>query len=112
LKSARDAFDAAIPDLKGIRDSLAHLDERLRKQAYLHRETYTIDADRWEISCLANREFRMTMVAGLSDRATHRVPGRVGALSVTFGTVEAARVALQSAINAFQWDGPSRWEPR
>jgi hypothetical protein len=111
LMGIAQTFDRAIPDLKGVRDSLAHLNERLRKQAKIVGKTYQIEADRWEISNLWDREFGILIVDGTRDDATGKVPGRVGSIPITADTVEAVRIALQSALDAFDWEGPQRYAP-
>lgn len=114
LEKVKAAFQTAIPDLKDVRHSLAHIDERLRIEATLGKKTYRIvGADR-EIGNLSLTNYRMLVVdrSKKPNEVDRTVPGRVGSIPIVVDTVEAVRVALQAAIDEFQWDGDRRYEPR
>ena len=114
LEKVKTLFRTAIPDLKEVRDSLAHLDERMRKKATQVPITYDIESDNWEVGNLGGgRDYRILIVDWKKkDKAKRTVPGHSGSIPITRDTVEAVRVALQDAIDQFQWDGLRRYEPR
>ena len=91
LDEVRLRFDSSFPDLKGVRDSTQHIEERLLGQA----KGKPIQAPiRW-IGNLSGNRFEMTMENG-----------QVGGVEISKASLDVAGSCVQGAIECFEWTGP------
>lgn len=91
LDKVRLRFDSSFPDLKGVRDSTQHIEERLLGQA----KGKPIQAPiRW-IGNLSGNRFEMTMENG-----------QVGGVEISKASLDVAGSCVQGAIECFEWTGP------
>ena len=102
LKRARDAFAAALPGLKGVRDSTAHVEDRVRGQQKLGRKiapqpvvNSMIHAPRGGvmlIESLNNQHFGGTIA-----------DGTYAEVEVADTTTEIATTAVQAVFDGLPW---------
>lgn len=93
-----DDLEAAIPGVKDTRDSLHHVEDRIRGRG---RNERPIPSNGVVIECLFGS--RLAMTAG---------DGRVTEVDVCRRSLEAAQVGVQKLIGLFDWQGHPDHEPR
>lgn len=97
-KEVCESYYSFFPQLKHVRDSAHHYEDRSRGKA---RETPISPKDpAFEVGNLFGQQFRTT----LAD-------GSLGSLEISPPTVIAIRDRLQALINCFEWDGWSMTFP-
>ena len=109
VATALERFRVSVPDLRGVRNSVAHYEDRSRG---LDRDEKPLDLKPTSLplaraflgKCLAlenlcGNRFGSTMA-----------DGHYGEVEVSRTTLEAAGAAIQAVINAFRWKGlPQHW---
>lgn len=94
LATAHNAFQAHMPDLRGVRNSVSHHDQRLLGRG---RELPRIPR---VLENLSGNRFKTTTGAG-----------RIGEVELSPITVDCARRCIQQAIDALPWTGHRRHYP-
>lgn len=90
IKTASNDLASRIPDLKQVRDSEQHLEDRLQGTA---RGRKLPTAQLW-IGNLVNNQYQMTMNNG-----------RVGSVEISGATLDVAASCIQRVIDALEWTG-------
>lgn len=92
VEAARAELVSKLPDLKGVRDSEQHLEERLQG---LVKGNKLPTSFLW-IGNLINNNYQMTMA-----------DGRTGSVEVSRRVLDVAASCIQRVIDAFEWTGPT-----
>jgi hypothetical protein len=108
VRRAKQAFDTALPTLRGVRNSVAHHEDRSRG---LQKGGKPLD-----LKPVENQLIRapggfliLDSLIGSNFGAT-MADGEYGEVAVTSATLAAAGRLVQTAIQAFQWKGrPRHW---
>lgn len=110
VKDAYDTFNHSVPNLRGVRNSLAHYDERNRglnhgKPIDLRHPNHPRvqgppTGEYLLMECILDKHFGCTM----SD-------GRYGEVDVSPASLKAAGTTIQSIIDSFKWKGPPSYWP-
>jgi hypothetical protein len=110
LQQACDDFAAALPGLKGIRDSTAHVEERVRGEAHgkkiatqpiTNSMVHAPGGGVMIVSALNNQHYGGTIA-----------DGTYAEVEVADATTEVARVAVQAVYDALPWrPGHRQFEP-
>lgn len=110
IQALRDTWDSKVPDLKAVRDSISHADERSMSRA--GRKPLDLKP--------VDTESVKAPGGGLLIRESLRGPtysfttddGSVASVDIAFPTAEAARDLLQGCVRAFKWTGPVTTTPQ
>ncbi|MDQ3609523.1 MAG: hypothetical protein M3459_11575 [Actinomycetota bacterium] len=106
IKKAADEFAAALPGLKGVRDSVAHVEERVRGEAHGKKiKTQPVSnslihapgGGAMVVSALNNQRYGGTIA-----------DGTYAEVEVADATTEVARAAVQAVDDALPWR-PGHW---
>lgn len=111
VNDAHTTFTTDVfPELTGVRNSVAHIDERVLGQQYGEEiDLQSVDVEEIQVSddsevliteALLNNRFGCTMGNG-----------QYGEVAVSLDAVAGATACIQRAINAFDWRGPNRHYP-
>jgi hypothetical protein len=110
LKQACDAFAAALPGLKGVRDSVSHAEDRVRGEAFSRKIVtkpvtnsmiHAPNGGVMVVDALNNQHFGGTMA-----------DGTYADVEVADATTEVARVVVQAVYDALPWrPGHRMFEP-
>jgi hypothetical protein len=109
IRHAKASFHKAFPDLKGVRDTTAHLEDRGRG---LDRNRKSLD-----LKPVSNRLFNAPAgVLAIESLNGNRIgstmsDGNYGEVEVSIETLRVVQESLQAIIDAFNWEGPSRHSP-
>ena len=105
VKTAKNAYDAALPDLVGVRDSSHHVEDRARSLSGQGKKKKPVPP-------LPGNN-RLIITNGLrGNQFGHTLAdGRYGEVDISATSVETAQTAIQSAFDALAWHGPSRTVP-
>ncbi len=90
METARAELASRLPDLRDVRDSQQHLEERLQG---LVKGKKLPTSQLW-IGNLSNNNYQMTMA-----------DGRRGNVEVSRATLDIVASCIQRAIDSFQWTG-------
>ena len=106
IAAVRASFLGSFPDLKGVRDS-AHHEEQRAQQKRDHGKPITAQpVNKLGISCDATSTvFAVGLISGSKYCAT-MANGHLGEVDVSFKSLEILRDAIQSALDAYKWRGP------
>lgn len=109
VTAVHTAFRAAFPQLRDVRNSTAHVDERAQGLGPGKKQIALQPLDNGVIKspngamimgCLFDNRFAATMV-----------DGHCGEVEVSATSLGIAKMCLQDAINAFKWRGPPKHVP-
>lgn len=100
LKRAADCFAGALPGLKGVRDSVAHVEERVRREAHgkkintqpVWNSSIHAPGGAMVVSALIDQHFGGTIADGTYAK-----------VEVADATTEVARAAVQAVYDALPW---------
>lgn len=106
LQELHKQIEVEFPDLKGVRNSTQHLEDRARglddsrppkkiKFKAVENEFFYSPEGALMINNILNTKFGTTMAKG-----------RYGEVDVCFESLAKINVIIQSALNAFEWTGP------
>ncbi len=98
IAKAYNKFKLAFPNLRGVRNSSAHIEERIRGLAK-NKPIFPNGGD-IELENLSNNKFSSVME-----------DGRKGEVEVSFNSITSARDCIQIAINSFNWVGSPKISP-
>lgn len=105
---AKQAFDAALPTLRGVRDSVAHHEDRSRGLGK--------DGKRLRLKPVDNQLARVPggvlILESLNGRnfGSTMADGQYGEVPVTSASLAVANQLVQAIIQAFRWKGhPHHW---
>jgi hypothetical protein len=111
LQSACDEFAIALPGLKGVRDSVAHAEDRVRGEAFgkkiatqpvINSIVHAPNGGPVVVSALNNQRYGGTIA-----------DGTYAEVEIADATTEVARIAVQAVFDALPWlPGPRELEPR
>ena len=90
VEAAMTEFASKLPDLKAVRDSEQHLEERLQGLV----KGKKLPTSLLWIGNLINNTYQMTMA-----------DGRIGNVEVSRATLDVAASCIQRTIDSFQWTG-------
>ena len=102
-------FDAAVPDLRGVRNSVAHHDER--SQGLSRGKQITLKPIK---NRLVNSPVGLVMLENLdgSRFGSTMKDGLYGEVDVILATLKATGNAVQNVISVFEWTGPPLHWPK
>lgn len=95
---AEEEFKNAFPNLRGVRNSSAHIDYRIRGLAR-SKEIFPNGGSIW-LENLSNNKFGSVM-----EHGNH------GEVEVSFNSIISARDCIQMTIDSFQWKGSPQISP-
>jgi hypothetical protein len=100
-------FRAALPHLKGVRDSAHHDDQRIQG---LDRKGNAITPG--GLHGVVQPGVAVIMSGLVNDALTYTTEdGTQGQVRVCVDTLKVAQAAMQRALDAFTWHGPARISP-
>lgn len=111
VADAEATFNLSVPHLRGVRNSVAHYEDRSRG---LKRSKPDKPGKPIELKLVNNRLFQgpphakviiMESLIGSQFGCTME-DGHYGEVDVSITSLQAAATAIQSTINSFKWDGP------
>lgn len=106
---ARVAFKSTLPDLRGVRDSVQHAEERVQGKAR-KKKIQTQPIDKLGIKAPGGGVFVNEMLSG-NVFAYTTANGELGEVPISEDSFSAAVQAVQAAIDSFVWLGPSSMSP-
>ena len=102
-------FNAHFPGFRGVRDTLEHVDERIRRLAR-KKEVIPQPIDNGAIKSGLGNVLIIEGLYGTSFQCT-TAEGELGSVDVSLSSLQRLQEVLQSVINAFAWHGPRRPYP-
>jgi hypothetical protein len=106
---ARARLLAHFPDLRGVRDSSAHIEDRARGLGKWDRPLEIKPVENEMVSAPGGALLLENLVG---NRLTStKADGTCGQVEVSSGSLDIAREVIQDTINAFRWTGPPRHVP-
>lgn len=98
----------AFPDLKDVRDTGAHMDERIRGKT----RGKKVDLQPVRARGIQARGGILLVEAILSNHiASTLFNGRLGEVELSQAALYVAQASIQACIDAFEWRGPERYWP-
>lgn len=110
VAEAKVAFEAVLPALRGVRNSIAHHEDRSRGLAKDGKPLDLKPIDN-EIARAPGGVLVLESLVG-SRFCSTMADGHYGEVEVTPPSLEAARQLAQTSIEAFRWKGPPHHWPR
>ncbi|MCA1625257.1 MAG: hypothetical protein LC778_15950 [Acidobacteria bacterium] len=98
ISLAYEKFTSSFPNLRGVRNSSAHIEDRIRG---LVRNKPIPNGDPIYLENHNNNNFSSIMEDGC-----------IGQVEVSFDSVISARDCIQVVIDSFQWNGSPRLSPQ
>jgi len=108
-RKAIDAFDAAFPTLKGLRDSSAHLEERIAFQAH-GRPIPLKPIDNTLVRAPGGGVLVVESLLGNKFVGTN-ADGELAEIEVSANTMGTVQECVQQLLNSLPWSGPSKHYP-
>jgi hypothetical protein len=107
VNTAIDAFEASFPMLKGLRDSSAHLDERVAGRARRRR----IAPQPVSNSCIQASGFMFVENLFGNRFAGTIETGELAEIEVSAATLKKVQECFQALLDSLPWSGPARHYP-
>ena len=109
VSAAHDEFYREFPSLTGVRDSSHHLEDRVRGRDRRGRPLALKPVD----NSMVHAPGGALILGSLNGNryGSTMEDGSYGELEVSTGSLDAARLAIQKAIDSFSWMGPKRHTP-
>lgn len=106
-----ERFEAAFPDLKGLRDSCAHPEDRQLQRDQKGRRIRSKAVDNSFAEVGPGILWAVPGMHGSSTMHGTMASGHLGELAVTEETLRTALTIVQEVIDSFEWSGPVKWAP-
>jgi hypothetical protein len=108
LTEAKRTFDAAFPHLRGVRNSVSHYEDRARFLGPGGKRIFAKPIAHRGITAPAG--VMITELVGEDYYGVTIADGTIGEVEVSQASLRAATLAVQQAIDAFDWEGaPTHW---
>ncbi|TDL43819.1 hypothetical protein [Microbacterium oleivorans] len=110
VQNAESLWTKAFPDLKRIRDSAHHMEDRARGRG---RWEKPLDLKPIESDFVAGGAATVLSLGSLVDTKYMVTvdPGDLAGIEITLDTLLTAHQVVQATLDSFEWIGQGRWHP-
>lgn len=99
-------FDAELPNLGAVRDSISHSDERLKGQARVKNKRIVFSQEQLDSGAIQSGAIVVGSLYG-NKYVWTLANGNQGYVEIEFSSILAAKAALTESYDIFSWIGPS-----